>query len=199
MGDYRVPDGCHRQELVVKKSRFIGAAGPAIDRTAAMAFLDQLKGEFPDANHHCWGCLFGNPKTATSAACSDDGEPQGTAGKPILNVLQHRGIGDIMLVVVRYFGGIKLGSGGLVRAYSGIASQLMADLPTVRYESRSQVSLQLDFAHEQGLRKWLSQHRGNLLEISYTELVKVKIEIPDTTHKDLQDWCQFRGVRVTTD
>ncbi|CAG0912002.1 unnamed protein product, partial [Cyprideis torosa] len=108
-----VPASRVEHELVVNKSRFIAWIAPASDREQAMALLDEARLAYPDARHHCWAYVLGNPSNAASAAANDDGEPAGTAGKPILNVIQHKAIGNIMVVVIRYFGGIKLGAGGL--------------------------------------------------------------------------------------
>ena len=118
---YPVPDTPLEVLFEVKKSKFFAFAACTPDRETAMQYLAAKRAEYPDARHHCWAYLLGNPHSPTSAAMSDDGEPSGTAGKPILNVLQHKGVGDITIIVTRYFGGIKLGAGGLVRAYSSAA------------------------------------------------------------------------------
>jgi len=116
-----IPQATAQAEIEIKKSRFIGLAKQINDREQGMLWLAKVKATYPDARHHCWAYLLGNPSCATNAGMGDDGEPSGTAGKPILNVLQHKGVGDIMLIVVRYFGGIKLGAGGLNRTYGQAA------------------------------------------------------------------------------
>ena len=103
-------------EIEIKKSRFIAHALPVSSRDDALKAVKQLKTRYPDARHHCWAYLLGDPTGAASAAMDDDGEPSGTAGRPILGVLQDRRVGDTLIVVVRYFGGIKLGASGLTRA-----------------------------------------------------------------------------------
>ena len=118
-----------------QKSRFISRAGCVTSKDEAKLFVHQCRLDYEDAGHYCWAYLLGNPDRASSAAMSDDGEPSGTAGKPILNVLQHKNVGDIMVVVVRYFGGVKLGAGGLVRAYSSSAQLVMDKLKTRIYHA----------------------------------------------------------------
>jgi len=141
----------------IKKSKFIACAGFANSRESAMALLDSVKQRYPDARHHCWAYVFGNPNSPSSAAMADDGEPSGTAGKPILNVLQHKDIGDIMIIVTRYFGGIKLGASGLVRAYSAAAQQAI-DALEVRQEIKLEpLSVDIDFKHEQFVRHLVEQ------------------------------------------
>src|SRR5690625_1910524 len=108
---------------------------------------------------------------------NDDGEPSGTAGKPILNVIQHKGIGDVMVVVTRYFGGIKLGAGGLVRAYASASEQVLSKLPVIRHAPRTQCTLQADFAHEQAIRHWCAQNNGRVDAVSYGQHVTLKLDV----------------------
>ena len=128
---YSVPAREARFAQEIKRSRFIGVAIRVSSSEDATEALAALKKEFPDATHHCWAYVLGNPASSSHMRTDDDGEPSGTAGKPILNVLQHQDVGDILLVVVRYFGGTKLGAGGLVRAYSSTASGVMERLDVV--------------------------------------------------------------------
>jgi uncharacterized YigZ family protein len=106
-----------RREIKVLNSRFIATLAPVFSVDEARAFISRIKGEFPDASHHVPAFVIGHGASET-AHCSDAGEPSGTAGRPMLAVLQGSGLGDAAVVVVRYFGGTKLGTGGLVRAYS---------------------------------------------------------------------------------
>ena len=117
MSKYLSPARAARAEIEVINSRFIASAAPAFSVDEARAFIARIKAEFPDASHHVPVYLIGHGASVT-AHCSDDGEPSGTAGRPALAVLQGSGLGDVVVVVTRYFGGTKLGTGGLVRAYS---------------------------------------------------------------------------------
>lgn len=143
-----------------------------------MQALEQARADYPDARHHCWAYLLGAPSNPVSAAMSDDGEPSGTAGKPILNVMQHKELGDVMLIVIRYFGGIKLGAGGLVRAYSTAAQQAYDLVQTTENIVLDKHILQCSFSDEQHIRHWLTQHKGQVNQVDYSEQVTLTIELP---------------------
>ena len=120
-------------ELVIKKSRFIGCVQPVADRAAALAVVASLRAEHPAAAHVCWALMAGG-----QSAANDDGEPGGTAGRPMLEVLRHQEIEGSLATVVRYFGGVKLGAGGLVRAYTDAIAQALLGgtlIPLVRQRS----------------------------------------------------------------
>jgi uncharacterized YigZ family protein len=123
---YPVPAGESRAEIREKGSRFLAVIGPAADEAAAKAVLSSLQREFADATHHCWAWRLGSPPRERS---SDAGEPAGTAGVPILQVLRGAGLSDALAVVVRWFGGVKLGKGGLARAYAAAAREALQGLP----------------------------------------------------------------------
>ncbi|HEV8582377.1 MAG TPA: YigZ family protein [Thermoanaerobaculia bacterium] len=135
MASYLAPAGESRAEIREKGSRFLAVIGPAADETAAKAALAVLERELPDATHHCWAWRLGSPPRERSC---DAGEPAGTAGVPILQVLRGAGLSDTLAVVVRWFGGTKLGKGGLARAYAAATRealqnlQVVARVPTVR-------------------------------------------------------------------
>lgn len=116
---YPVPAGRARVEEVILRSRFITTAGPAANVEGAKAFIAAVRAEFSDATHNCYAFAAGPPGSTAMAGMSDDGEPSGTAGRPMLAVVLGSGVGDLAVVVTRYYGGTKLGTGGLVRAYSG--------------------------------------------------------------------------------
>ena len=128
---YLIPAQTVRVQQEIKRSRFIATVGRATNRKMAMGFIAGVRADYPDANHHGWAFVAGSPHGAPEIGTGDDGEPQGTAGRPMLRVLQYRRIGEIVAVVSRYFGGIKLGTGGLVRAYSGSVQLALEELPLV--------------------------------------------------------------------
>lgn len=185
---YEVPNGTHSAEIEVKKSRFIAWAFHAESRDKAMQYLAECKTQYPDARHHCWAYLIGDPRQPITAAMSDDGEPSGTAGKPILNVLQHKNVGDIMLVVVRYFGGIKLGAGGLVRAYSGAAQNVMSELPTKTHVALTEYLVEGNFDLEQSLRHWLESNSGTVVDVEYSSSVVLRVALPSENKNALRDY-----------
>jgi uncharacterized YigZ family protein len=193
---YPTPSDTVEVETEVKKSRFIARATKVTSREAALAFVEQARRDFPDARHHCWAYLLGNPSSASNAAQNDDGEPSGTAGKPILNVIQHKGVGDVVVVVIRYFGGIKLGAGGLVRAYSGAAEAAMSRLPVEQAIAMQQVTLAMDFAKEQLLRHWLNQNQGEAERVDYAEQVVMVVSVPQGQVEELTDFCAAQGVSI---
>ena len=141
--DYMVPalnDGeVFRNELVIKKSRFIASVGHTKGVDEAEAFLNKIRREFPDARHNCHAFNAGRGNETAFIGCSDDGEPKGTAGRPMLNVLVHSGVGEITVVVTRYFGGILLGTGGLVRAYQDSVKDVLDKLPLKEPEDISEL------------------------------------------------------------
>ncbi len=183
---------CHE----VKKSRFIAQAAGAQDRDAAMAVLAEARGQYPDARHHCWAYVLGDPASASSAAMSDDGEPSGTAGKPILNVLQHKAVGDIMLVVTRYFGGVKLGAGGLVRAYSAAAQLAMDALPVVALRPTRRCRVSLPFALESTLRWWADSHGAQLAQPEYSSVFAAVLTLDESDCGALQAFAKGHGITV---
>ncbi len=126
---YRVPARLHRTEQEIRRSRFITTVAPAASAEQAAELLARVSAEFSDATHNCWAFVAGPPGSTERIGMSDAGEPHGTAGRPMLNALLHSGVGDIAVVVTRYFGGTKLGTGGLVRAYTSCVQQALATLP----------------------------------------------------------------------
>ena len=174
---YQVPATELSDEQVIKKSRFITYIGRAENGDQATHFIEQIKRLHPDARHHCWAYIAGHPTATTEIAFSDDGEPQGTAGKPILNVLQHRNIGEIVLVVVRYFGGIKLGAGGLVRAYSSSAHLAIEKLPTTMLVSTVTLKCTFDYSLETRVMHTLQERQVPVIKADYAERVCLHIEV----------------------
>ncbi len=182
---YSVAQAPVEVEIVIKKSRFIARAAFAADREQAMQWLAQAKTDYPDARHHCWAYLLGPPQAPRSQAFSDDGEPGGTAGKPILNVLQHKHVGDLMLIVIRYFGGIKLGAGGLVRAYGQAAQAAIEQLSCRVLQPQQRIRVGCDFAQEQYLRHWFGNHEGTITAVDYAEAVSIQVSMASA---ELPQW-----------
>ena len=195
---YLIPDEQRQTEYEIKKSQFIGIAAYTPDRASAMAFIENVRQQYPDARHHCWAYLLGDPANPDSMAMADDGEPSGTAGKPILNVLQHNAVGDITIVVVRYFGGIKLGAGGLVRAYSASAQLTVDALATHELVRLTRVVVTGDFKHEQFWRHFTEQHAGQVADVSYAQQVTLELLLPDDAIASFVELSYCQGFSVTT-
>ncbi|ALM91664.1 MULTISPECIES: YigZ family protein [Alteromonas] len=194
---YPVPAQQIENLYEIKKSKFIAFAAFADSREAAMSHLANVKQKYPDARHHCWAYLLGNPHSPSSAAMADDGEPSGTAGKPILNVLQHKGVGDVMIIVTRYFGGIKLGAGGLVRAYSTSAQQAMEQLPTREEVRLYDISIDIDFKHEQFVRHLCEQFSGKIVSCDYAQHVTVNVQLPNHAIDEFQEKTAAMAIDFT--
>jgi len=183
---YNIPahNICVEQEI--KRSRFIADIAHAESKADALAFIAQIKIRQPDARHHCWAYIAGHPVTSIERSCSDDGEPQGTAGKPMLNVLQHKNIGEIVVVISRYFGGIKLGAGGLVRAYSSSVQQAIDALPLCLRVMTAPAVLHTPFALESDMRHLLESSGIRIKANYYQDNVQLHIEIELGTELELE-------------
>jgi uncharacterized YigZ family protein len=175
--DYKTPDNTARFEQTIKKSRFIAISTHVPDRERFDQFLDRVSTEFPDARHICYGGILGAPTTGQQLF-NDDGEPSGTAGKPILNVLLHSGYGDVATAVVRYFGGVKLGAGGLVRAYSGSASGAVVQLSARTVEQTTDLYLEVEFALENTIRHLLGESGVSQLDARYEHNLQIHCAVP---------------------
>ncbi|CCO23896.1 YigZ family protein [Maridesulfovibrio hydrothermalis] len=174
---YPVPKEKVRTEEHIKKSRFICDIMPVSTKGEAKEFISSIKSEFPDARHHCSAFIAGPPQTG-DMGMSDDGEPQGTAGKPMLQVLQGSGIGDIAVVVTRYFGGILLGTGGLVRAYSGAVQQGLEALEVVMKVPMRRVTLEIGYAQEGMLRRMLPEFTAEIEEQTFGADITFSLIMP---------------------
>ncbi|HEY5718246.1 MAG TPA: YigZ family protein [Motiliproteus sp.] len=194
---YAIPAASIDVETEVKKSRFIARAARCQQREQALALLEQTRRDYPAANHYCWAYQFGHPDAPRSAAMSDDGEPSGTAGRPILNVLSHQPIGDLMVIVVRYFGGIRLGAGGLVRAYGQAAKAVLEQLPLAQQQHLLQYQAECQFAQEAAVRQWLQQNHGELLAVDYQHNVTLQLQIPDTSSAAWVAFCAAERISLT--
>jgi len=193
MGQYAIPAAPAEHHYEIKKSQFISRVAYVQNRAEAMKVLAQAKQDYPDARHHCWAYLIGDPKQPTTAAFSDDGEPAGTAGKPILNVLNHKNIGDIVVVVIRYFGGIKLGAGGLVRAYSAATQQLIVNVSLATHIPKRELSLSCAYADEPQLRRYCGQMMAEIIDVEFNADVAIKVLFPEAKMKDLILWLACRS------
>ncbi|MCL6262857.1 YigZ family protein [Craterilacuibacter sp. RT1T] len=183
-------------ETEIRKSRFIAMALPVSERAQALRELARIRSEHPSARHVCWVLLC-----VGDSGMDDDGEPSGTAARPIYNVLMHRQLQNVLLVVVRYFGGIKLGAGGLMRAYSQAAVAALDAAEKTPVVALASWWLACGFAHENSLRHWCLQHDLAIAEARYDEQVRLQVSLPlvqaDTLRQSLLD--NLGGVVVMHD
>ncbi len=158
---YRIPAQETRTEITVVNSRFIGSIAPAFDVDQAKDFIARVKAEYADASHNVPAFVIGHGASVT-AHCNDDGEPAGTAGRPALAVLQGSGLGDAVVVVTRYFGGTKLGKGGLVRAYGDAVRAVLAVVPLAQKVPTHLAMLALPYSHYERIRNLIGEHHGTI-------------------------------------
>ncbi|MBV0933469.1 IMPACT family protein [Marinobacterium weihaiense] len=166
MAHYKTLAAPLHSELEIKKSRFLGCIEPIHSHQAGLERVAELWRQHPDARHVCYVMLVDG-----QVRQSDDGEPSGTAAKPMLNVLQHKGLDHVLATVVRYFGGIKLGAGGLVRAYSQAVSEPLQQAEFMEVRPQSVARVQFDYAHE-ALVRHLAEQAGLQLEVEYAQQVQ---------------------------
>ncbi len=179
--------------LDIKKSEFIAYAYPVTSREQAMFHVEQLRVKYADARHHCWAYIIGDPNNTTSAGFDDDGEPNGTAGRPILNVLQHKSIGNVIIIVVRYFGGIKLGAGGLTRAYAGSAQAAVDEMILLPYVPMAQVQIIAEFATEAQCRYVVEDLGGHIDDVTYSKQVTLTVTLAEADIDRLKERLAMDG------
>ena len=184
---YAIPSRIYRVEELIQRSRFITTAAHAPDADAANAFVDSVRESFPDATHHCWAFVAGPPGSTAHIGMSDDGEPHGTAGRPMLTVLLHSGVGEVVTVCTRYFGGVKLGTGGLSRAYAGGVKLLLKTLPTELKIKRVHVSVRVAYPHVESLQRLLDDLEVVVEHEEYGEEVTYQIAVPVMTLETLRE------------
>lgn len=161
-------------ELIIKKSRFLCCVQPMSDRASAQAVVDALWQQHPGAAHVCWALLAGGQSAAV-----DDGEPSGTAGRPMLEVLRHQDLEGVLATVVRYFGGVKLGAGGLVRAYTDCVAQALLHAEKITLQRMSTLQCSFPYAMEGWLRRELELAGATLLNVQHQAVVCIQWSIPE--------------------
>jgi uncharacterized YigZ family protein len=185
MNAYRIPAQIVETEISVVNSRFITTLGPVFNTEQAKAFISQTRTHYPDASHHVPAYIIGYGSSIITH-CSDDGEPSGTAGRPALAVLQGSGLGDIIVVITRYFGGTKLGTGGLVRAYTDAVKAGLLILPLARKIATSTLLVALKYTFLERARQLVNQFQARILDETFTSDVTLTIQIPDEGMADFQ-------------
>lgn len=176
---YAVPAATHRVEQEASRSRFIATIGRASTVDEAQAFIRAVAAEFPDATHNCWAYVVGPPGDTGRIGMSDAGEPHGTAGRPMLNALLHAMVGDVVAVVTRYYGGTKLGTGGLVRAYGGGVQAALSTLPTIERIDYVSLTVTVDYATLTALHQLCAGCEAEILSQDFAEKVRVSLKVPD--------------------
>ncbi len=170
---YQVPLAEAEAEIEIKKSRFIASLKPVQSEQEAKAFIELQRVRFPGANHHCSAFVSAEPYAFTGLGSSDDGEPSGTAGRPMLAVLTGAAIGQVCVVVTRFFGGTKLGTGGLVRAYSQAVRAVLAEAHFQHCEPQAQYLLTYGYGLTGAVEGLLNRFEAQVREQQFTEQVQL--------------------------
>ena len=182
-------------EIIVKKSRFIGLAEYAENEEAAREIVSGVRKEYYDARHVCYAYIVG--EDSPRCKFSDDGEPGGTAGKPILDVITNSGIHNIVVTVTRYFGGVLLGTGGLVRAYTDAAREAVAAAGVKEVCLNRIYDISVDYSEYDKVRFLLDQISGTTIEVRYTDKVIIHLTLPDAaSDKMVQDITNLTAARA---
>jgi len=184
---YLVPSETVRAEQIIKKSRFIATVGRVSTKKEAERFIDDVCTEYPDASHNCYAFIVGDPNGSADIGMGDDGEVPGTAAKPMINVLKHKNIGNIVAVVTRYFGKIKLGHGGLARAYTG---SLQLALDNLKFEKRVpeiSITISTNYAYENAVRTILKKMNAAISEIEYGDTLLLHVKVQEENSSEIQE------------
>ncbi|MFQ5615467.1 MAG: YigZ family protein [Anaerolineales bacterium] len=175
-----------RVEITVVNSRFIATIAPAFSVEEARAFITRIKTAFRDATHNVPAFIIGHGMSTTEH-CHDDGEPSGTAGRPMLSVLRGSGLGDVVVVATRYFGGTKLGKGGLVRAYGGVVREAIKALPIAEKAATHTVMMGIPYNRFEQTRRLIAAHNGQILDEDFT------VDVTITARFRVADFPRFQA------
>lgn len=194
MAGYPSPAGISEAEIREKGSRFLAVLGPAEDEDAAKELLAGLVRRHSDATHHCWAWRLGAPPRERS---SDAGEPSGTAGVPILQVLRGAGVSDVMAVVVRWFGGTKLGKGGLARAYAAAAREALAGLPVLTRVPAVRIAVRIPFERVGAVKRLIHPPEVELAEEEYCNEARLVLAVHEERLGAVREALADLGIAVT--
>ncbi len=184
MSRFFIPAKRLRLEQIIKKSRFIVTLEHVQNAEEARAFIAGVQEEFLDATHNCWAWQAGAAGESSAVGMSDDGEPHGTAGRPMLGILLHSQVGEIAAVVTRYFGGTKLGTGGLVRAYSTMVQLGLDNLEVKEKIAPAYLQLVLEYSVVTPFKRILDDFEVSILQEDYAEKVSFQLVLPQEREED---------------
>ena len=177
---YTLSSAAH-SDFVIKKSRFIGLITPVSGREEAQKIVHEIWQQHPSATHVCWALLAGGHSAAV-----DDGEPGGTAGRPMLEVLRHHDLEGVLAVAIRYYGGIPLGAGGLVRAYTDTVVQALAKAEKIPLRKKVQLSFHVQYALEGSIRRLCQQLSAELIQVEHFDYVSFTVELAQDQQAELE-------------
>ena len=195
---YRIVYEGGRGEIIEKKSRFIATVAPVESEEEAVAFIESVKKKYYDARHNCPAFVIGKNKELTR--CSDDGEPSGTAGKPILEVLLGEGLTNVAVVVTRYFGGTLLGTGGLVRAYTQATQAGLAACQTATMRYGVTIRIETDYTDLGKIQHLLGNKEIPIVSSEYTDKVALTVQLPSEEAQGLmKELTEATAARALTE
>jgi uncharacterized YigZ family protein len=183
---YLIPSERIETEQEIKKSRFIATVGHAADKDSAIRFIEEISAKHKGASHNAYAFIAGNPNGGAEVGFNDDGEIGGTAGKPILSVLQMRGIGEVVAVVTRYFGGTRLGTGGLVRAYSGTITMALDEIKLKERVHLVEIKIVSGYEFENSIRLVLDKMAVTIKDALYSEEVIITADVPQSIANEIK-------------
>lgn len=164
-------DKSYTSEYIIEKSKFLSFVYPIFSVAQANEFLSKVKSDYSDATHVCFAYVLERPSIERQ---SDDGEPSGTAGKPLLELLKKKKLNNVLLIVVRYFGGIKLGAGGLVRAYTTAGNMCLDMAKVVKFEKRDKYLIRADLSIGAKVLDYIKNHNGEVYSCRYLDHVEIE-------------------------
>ncbi|KAA3610014.1 MAG: YigZ family protein [Calditrichaeota bacterium] len=174
--DYLVPKSKHQHEIKVKGSRFLCTVIPCASKKEAEEEYAAIKKKYYDATHNCFAWRINQEEFRYS----DDGEPSGTAGKPILQAIDGKELKEVLCIVTRYYGGTKLGTGGLIRAYGDSTVQALTNTPIKIKTHWAEVNIEFDYTFENLIRRTLAEFNGKIEDSDYSEIVKMRLALPQS-------------------
>lgn len=184
--DFKTIEKENSAEIVEKKSRFIANIYNVESKEEAEEKIKQIKKKYYDAKHHCFAFSIIEENGITQKS-SDDGEPSGTAGTPILNIIKSNNLQNVVIIVTRYFGGILLGTGGLTRAYSEAAGKVVEQSELIQKEPGMEVELEIDYNDNEKFKYYCQKNNINIIKIEYTENILYKIELNEKEYKKIEE------------
>ncbi len=185
-GTYPVPACTVEVQEVIRRSRFVTVLGRAVSRTGAVRVLEEVREKHPGATHYCWAFNAGPPGSTATVGMSDAGEPHGTAGRPMLNVLLHSGVGEVAAVCARYYGGVKLGTGGLARAYASGVKKTLGKCPVVKRVSRIAVLVDVSYQTASQVKHALGGMEAEIEDQTFGTDVRMRVLVAAERRAELE-------------
>lgn len=182
-------------EIVEKKSKFIANIYNVENKEQAEEKIKQIKKKYYDAKHHCFAFSI-IEENGIIQKSSDDGEPSGTAGAPILNIIKNNNLQNVLIIVTRYFGGILLGTGGLTRAYSEVAVKVVEQSELIQKEPGLEIELEIDYNDNEKFKYYCQKNKINILNVEYAENILYKIELNEKEYKKIEERNKTNNAQI---